>query len=57
MRYLIILTALFCMKPIETNALHGELVLVEYHHTQYVYKHDDIGMKRLTIKQVEEQIK
>lgn len=27
--------------------------VIEYHHTQHIYKHDDIGLKRLTVKDVE----
>jgi len=34
-----------------------EPVIIEYHHTRYVYKHDDIGLVKLEIDDVREKLR
>jgi hypothetical protein len=40
----------------QTSALEPELILMKYHHTEYVYKHDDIGVERLSLADIEKCI-
>lgn len=51
---LTILTAAFILSPSPTT--EGKTVFIEYHHTKYIYKHDDIGLVRLTVKDIEDML-
>lgn len=53
------LIAAFILGAIVSTAFHygrdvkAEQMVIEYQHTQYVYKHDDIGLVKLTVDDVE----
>jgi len=46
------LCVIFAAVPVKVH--QEDVILLEYHHTNYVYKHDDVGLRRLTLKDVEE---
>ena len=54
---LIVLLGCFTIKPVQTSAVEGELVLVEYHHTKEVCSADDVGLVRLTEEMIEEMMR
>lgn len=39
------------------SAVEGEMVLVEYHHTKEICGPDDVGLVRLSLEDVQQQLK